>query len=95
MKNAGKTFEQRMYDINHSKNLPMTFEYLSKKGTQIRFQTAKDIKNSWGFKLDKNNQHIPSRTMNKLINNCKWKIISGGYDENGKLISTITTIEII
>lgn len=98
MKNRpGKTFEQRMYDIKHSNKVSMTFENLSKVGTQIRFENGKNDnpENGWGFRLEKNSQSIPNKTIQKIFKKCNWKIIRSGWNLDGIRQSTLTLIEII
>jgi len=92
----GKTFEQKMYEIRNSKYVSLTFENLSKPGTRIFVKSSKyNIRENWTYpRVESTNQRIPARTWQKLIKNCKYKILSNGWIAD-ELMSTITTIVII
>ena len=76
------------------------FKSLSKKGTRIIVESSTNDGGKtnnphgwWGARTS-DGKNIPHSVFKKIVNNCKYEVIYGGFSD-GKLISTITEIEIL
>lgn len=78
----------------------MKFNELT-KGTQITVQSAttdggktQNPDGWWGAYIKHTSTKINNSTLRKIVKTGNYKILSDGY-KNGKMISTLATIEII
>lgn len=81
--------------------MKQTFENLSKKGTIITVQSAtkdggktNNPEGWWAPRVRGQKNEIPYRTFKKIIKECKYKVIDGGF-KKGELLGNVTRIKIL